>query len=221
MPSCVRLPASCLWGPAPTHSLPPPAQRDARQILLFSALTVVDEVNRPARRCRVNTHLGLTYLSFLEALARLAASHGCPPGLPLSVLASDAAAAAGAVASLASPPHLRKPGSAGKKKRGGGAGESGDDKPASPGARAATSPSSRGSRGGGGGRRAGSRSPTHADADFGDVGFAYGLDEGPVAPLDLPSRLELLLVHIGVVENYNIVRARRAPTAAVPEEGEP
>ena len=208
-----------------------PLQRDARSILLFSTLTVVDEVNRSARRCRVNTHLGLTYLSFLEALCRLAASHGCPPGLPLVVLASDAAAAAAA----ASP---KKPQSATKKRRGSagtggtGAGQQppsleqpeevkggtlASDAAVPPEGKRATSPGPRQSSRG----AARLNSPTNrgrvetAPAD-GTTFNPYGPDEVPIAPMDLPSRLELLLCHIGIVENYNIMRARRP----VPKEAD-
>lgn len=195
-------------------------------------LTVVDEVNRSARRCRVNTHLGLTYLSFLEALCRLAASQGCPPGLPLTVLASDAAASAATGAPR------KQPTSANKKRRGtavsgivgfdgkpGGAGPlvgSADEEvvaQAADGTRT-LSPASRGSRG----RRLRSpkqRGQTDADAD---TRLLFGIDDayGPTAPADLPSRLELLLVHLGVVENFNIARCRRqAPAASGSADADP
>lgn len=190
-------------------------------------LTVVDEVNRSARRCRINTHLGLTYLSFLEALCRLAASQGCPPGLPLTVLASDAAAASAAGALRKQPPS-----SANKKRRGtavsGVVGFDGKMGGGGPLARSedavdvttqgadktrALSPASRGSRG----RRL--RSPTQrgmSDADSSDARLHLGLDDayGPTAPPDLPLRLELLLVHLGVVENFNIARCRRQVPAS-------
>ena len=179
-------------------------------------LTVVDEVNRSARRCKINTHLGLTYLSFLEALCRLAASQGCPPGLPLSVLASDSAAAA---AAAASPVSTRKKSSSKKKRGSSGTGErgvapeSGDEMAGgSVAARSVSpSPSSRGSRM----RRARSSMHGGADTDLTDARGFYVSGDEPTAPNDLPSRLELLLCHIGVVENYNIVRCRRPPLALV------
>jgi hypothetical protein len=186
-------------------------QRDARHVMLFSIMTVTDEINRPARKCRVNTHLGMTYLTFLEALCRLAASHGCPPDLPLSVQASDAAAAESEL--------QRKLTSAGsgvvrgkKRTESGVRGES---------RMRATTPAER-SRSPSGASRRRAASPLHAvgsrrsragdAADFGRSG-AFG-SRRPEAPVDLPSRIELLLVHVGVVEGYNIANCRRPPPEA-------
>jgi hypothetical protein len=171
--------------------------------MVFSILTVTDELNRTARKCRINTHLGMTYLSFLEALCRVAASPGCPPCLPLSVVEADAAAAATALL-------RRKPVSA-----------------ASGGTRAtAKKRAGRTSRGDATASRATSaatreRSPSAVSKARGMSTHAPA-PVHPVAPADLPSRLELLLVHVGVAEGYNIANCRRViPLAAQAVDSEP
>lgn len=65
--------------PAPMR---PVTERDARSIFLFSNPTVIDELHRNERANKRFRHTHLTLASFMEALARLASSPGCPTNLP-------------------------------------------------------------------------------------------------------------------------------------------
>jgi uncharacterized membrane protein YgcG len=173
---------------APMKSL---TERDARSLFLFSNPTVIDELHRSARANKRFRHTHLTLASFMEALARLASSHGCPTNLPpvlaLQVVQQVRDAMQADAASRGAVPGTRRMGRMASRTR-------------MAGTRAGVSPARRPSPASIVLGQAGGEDEEEAAAEERNPG---GGDQSP-GPLDLASRLTLTLIQCSFANRMSL-----------------